>query len=156
MITLYGSTDNKNTMRKIILTIVFAILTTTLTAQIVEDNRERETITYVRTSHSFGMLHTIDNTYYLKYRDTRYNYLITLEDVTIGDLENYRAFRKIVLESYNNSKNGGRKRFSLNGVDFVILTYSKKLIRIEMTDGGISTDAGIWSIKRINKLLPKI
>ena len=155
MITLYGSTDNKNTMRKIILTIVFAILTTTLTAQIVEDNRERETITYVRYSNIFGMLHTIDNTYYLKYRDTRYNYLITLEDVTIGDLENYRAFRKIVLESFNNPK-GSRKRFSLNGVDFVVLTYSKKYIRIEIADRGISSAMGYWSIKRVNKLLPKI
>jgi len=155
MITLYGSTDNKNTMRKIILTIVFAILTTTLTAQIVEDNRERETITYVRYSNIFGMLHTIDNTYYLKYKDTKYSYIISLNDITIGDLESYRAFRKIVLESFNNPK-GSRKRFSLNGVDFVVLTYSKKYIRIEIADRGISSAMGYWSIKRVNKLLPKI
>jgi len=155
MITLYGSTDNKNTMRKIILTIVLAILTTTLTAQIVEDNRERETITYVRYSNIFGMLHTIDNTYYLKYKDTKYSYIISLNDITIGDLESYRAFRKIVLESFNNPK-GSRKRFSLNGVDFVVLTYSKKYIRIEIADRGISSAMGYWSIKRVNKLLPKI
>ena len=142
-------------MRKIILTIVLAILTTTLTAQIVEDNRERETITYVRYSNIFGMLHTIDNTYYLKYKDTKYSYIISLNDITIGDLESYRAFRKIVLESFNNPK-GSRKRFSLNGVDFVVLTYSKKYIRIEIADRGISSAMGYWSIKRVNKLLPKI
>ena len=82
-------------MRKIILTIVLAILTTSLTAQIVEDNRERETIASVGSNgNAFGMVHTIDDTYYLKYKDTKYSYLISYNEVTIGDKESYRAFRQ--------------------------------------------------------------
>jgi hypothetical protein len=146
-------------LRTLLLTsiLTLGILTTSLTAQIVEDNRERETITSVGSNgNAFGMVHTIEDTYYLKYKDTKYSYLKSYNEITIGDLESYRAFRKIVLEFYNNPKRNGIKRFSLNGVDFVLSTFSKKSIRIFINYKGIETGMGYWSIKKINKLLPKI
>ena len=140
-----------------ILAIALAIITTSLSAQIIEDNRERETITSVGSNgNAFGMINRIEDIYYLTYKDVKYSYLKSYNEITIGDLESYRAFREIVLGFYNNPTRGKQKRFSLNGVDFVLTTFSKKSIRIFINYKGISTGMGYWSIKKINKLLPKL
>ena len=142
-------------MKKIILILALAIITTSLSAQIIEDNRERTTITRVNGSfHSFATLRTLEDDYFITYKDTRYQSLVSLENFKIGDKDAYNAFRKIVLEAFNNV--GDNQRFSLYDKKFIITTYTKKMIGVNINDGGIVYEFGFWKIKKINKLLPKL
>ena len=144
-------------MRKTILLLALVTIATSLSAQIIEDNRERTTISYVKSSFgSFATLRTIEDTYFITYKDARYESIISLENFTIGDKDDYNAFRKIILECFSEDKKGARKRFSLNDKKFRIITYTKKMIGITITDGGIAYDMGFWKVKKMNKLLPKL
>ena len=144
-------------MKKIILVIALLIVTTSLSAQIIEDNRERTTISREHGSFSsFATLRTIEDTYFITYKDTRYKSILSLENFTIGDKDDYNAFRKIILECFSEDKKGARKRFSLNDKKFRIITYTKKMIGITITDSAIAYDMGFWKVKKMNKLLPKL
>jgi hypothetical protein len=144
-------------MRKTILILALVTITTSLSAQIIEDNRERETISRVSgATNNFASLKTLEDKYYITYRDTRYTTINSMELVDIGDKESYNTFRRIVLDVYENPKRGKVKRFLVNGKYFVIRTFSKRSVTIDIEDGGVMSEMGIWTLKKMNKLLPKL
>ena len=104
----------------------------------------------------FTTLRTIEDTYFITYQDIRYESIISLENFTIGDKDDYRAFRKIILECFSEDKKRAIKRFSLNGKKFRVIPYTKKMIGIIITDGVIAYNMGFWKVKKMNKLLPKL
>ncbi len=100
-------------MRKTILLLALVTITTSLSAQIIEDNRGRTTISYVKSLFgSFATLRTIEDTYFITYKDARYESIISLENFTIGDKDDYNAFRKIILECFSEDKKGARELIS--------------------------------------------
>ena len=138
-------------MRKIILTIVLAILTTTLTAQIVEDTTKRETIS----KNYYDSLMRIDGQLIVNYRNTEYKVIDDYRAFLIGDLINYNSFKEAVLDSFNLPKYEV-KRFYLHDKYFVIQKYNKKKVWIFIYDGNIKTSMGIYDQKSVNHLLPEL
>jgi len=138
-------------MRKIILTIVLAILTTSLTAQIVEDTTKRETISQLY----HDSLERIDGDLYVKYRNTEYNYIDDMRHFLIGGLTNYNSFKEAVLDAFKLPKYEA-KRFTLNDKYFLIQKINKRQVWIFIYDGNIKTSMGIYDVKNIHKLLPEL
>ena len=144
-------------MKKIILILALAIITTSLSAQIIEDNRERVTISKVSgATNNFASLKTLEDKYYITYRDTKYTTINSMQLVDIGDKDSYNTFRRIVLEVYENPKRGKVKRFLVNGKYFTIKTFSKRSVTIDIEESGVTSKMGIWTLKKMNKLLPKL
>lgn len=139
-------------LRTILLTSIITLgITITSSSQVVMDTTKRETITTLG-SHS---LKRIDNQLVLNYRNTEFKTIYDYRAFLIGDLKNYNSLKEAILDAFNLPKYE-MKRFTLNDMYFVVQKINKREVWIFIYDGNIKTSMGVWTLKSINKLLPKL
>ena len=126
-------------------------------AQLVEDNRVREQLTQVSYPSGSASLRVLDGTYYVTYKDIKYQTINSTQSFTIGDIETLRDFRKSVLKAFGYKwKDRVVRRSSLDDKQFVVGSYTKNSITIKVFDRGIEHYMGTWNLKRFNKLIPEM
>lgn len=140
-------------LRTLLLTSILTLgITITSSSQVVMDTTKRETI-----SKDFykNTLERINDELIVFYKNQEYKTIRDMRNFLIGDLTNYNSLREAILDGFNQPKYESKK-FTLNDKYFVIQKFSKKQVWIFIYDGDIKTSMGIYNVKMINKLLPKL
>ena len=143
-------------MKKLILAILFIACTLPANSQIEEMEVEAETeiISKVKELSNFlGSLRKKEDLYFIVYRDWTYKSIISKEYFEIGELEDLYEFKKILYNAINKKES---KKFKIRGNVFNVKPVYKRYLSISIEEKGLYLrDMGNWSIKKIEKLIPR-
>ena len=152
-------------MKKLLLTILTIFISTLGYSQITEvsttKTEEVERITTVREMSVFkaGLRKLGEDGYYINFRNIEYSYITDIQSLNIGDLETLKDFKSILLSCFEKKQTKsiviGEKNIPVEVSQAG--KYRMKYIRIRSASSGgvIVYDWGMWTKKKIEKLIPE-
>ncbi|MDB9927857.1 hypothetical protein OAD34_04710 [Flavobacteriaceae bacterium] len=142
-------------MKKLLLAILFIAYTLPANSQIEQmEVVETEIISNVSELSNFlGSLRKKEEVYFIIYRDWTYKRIISKESFEIGELEDLYEFKKILYNVLNKKQSS---KFKIRGNIFSVKPIGKRYLSISIEEKGLYLrDMGNWSIKKIDKLIPR-
>ena len=139
-------------LRTLLLSSILTLgITITSSSQVVMDTTKREKIVEI----GYNSITRIDNQLWMRYRNTEYKTINDMRSFKIGDLTNYNSLKEAILDGFNQPKYES-KRFTLNDRYWLVQKINKREVWIFIYDGNIKTSMGVWTIKYLNKMFPKL
>jgi len=139
-------------LRTLLLSSILTLgITITSSSQVVMDTIKREKIVEI----GYNSITRIDNQLWMRYRNTEYKTINDMRSFKIGDLTNYNSLKEAILDGFNQPKYES-KRFTLNDRYWLVQKINKREVWIFIYDGNIKTSMGVWTIKYLNKMFPKL
>jgi hypothetical protein len=139
-------------LRTLLLSSILTLgITITSSSQVVMDTIKREKIVEI----GYNSITRIDNQLWMRYRNTEYKTINDMRSFKIGDLTNYNSLKEAILDGFNQPKYES-KRFTINDRYWLVQKINKREVWIFIYDGNIKTSMGVWTIKYLNKMFPKL
>jgi len=141
-------------MKTLLISIVALLATSYANSQIKSLNNSKAVkVSLVKEKSNFkASLSKIDSDYFITYRDVKYKTMSSNEIIKIGGVDRLKEFKQSIVKVI---KSNELSAFKLDGKTLSLIPHNSKGAYINILDKYMKFDMGYWSLKKLEKLIPR-